>query len=140
MPNKRVEIEVGTDVEDSEVDALEKQIQRLKQERLQFQIDTNTSKLEEVRARIRELENQKATLDVDADDSEIQKIDSEIEQLKFEEIDLDLKVRQDGLQQAGSRQQDGYNEAWQQYQGFDFRHCRFCQVQGEGQEDYLCRP
>jgi hypothetical protein len=103
MPNKRVEIEVGTDVEDSEVDALEKQIQRLKQERLQFQIDTNTSKLEEVRARIRELENQKATLDVDADDSEIQKIDSEIEQLKFEEIDLDLKVRQDGLQQAESK-------------------------------------
>lgn len=103
MADKKVTIEVGTDVEDSEVDALEKQIQQLKNERLQFQIDTNTSKLEQVRAKIKELENQKATLDVDADDSEIKKIDAEIDKLKMEEIDLDLKVRQDELQQVESK-------------------------------------
>jgi len=103
MADKKVTIEVGTDVEDSEVDALEKEIQKLKNERLQFQIDTNTSKLEQVRARIQELEHKKATLDVDADDSEIQKIEAEIEKLKFEEIDLDLKVRQDQLEQVDSK-------------------------------------
>ena len=103
MAEKEVKVKVATDVEDNEVDALENQIQKLKNERLQFQIDTNTSKLEQVRAKIKELENQKATLDVDADDSEIQKINSEIERLKFEEIDLDLKVRQDQLEQTESK-------------------------------------
>ena len=103
MADKKVTIEIGTNVEDSEVDALENEIQRLRNERLQFQIDTNTSKLEQVKSKIQELENKKATLDVDADDSEIQKIEAEIEKLKFEEIDLDLKVRQDQLEQVDSK-------------------------------------
>lgn len=102
MAEKQVKVKVATDVEDSEVDALEAKIKQLRQQKIQFQIDTNTSKLEQVRAKIQELENKKATLDVDANDAEIKKIEAEIEKLKFEEIDLDLKIRQDEISKVKS--------------------------------------
>ena len=100
MVEKEVKVKVATDVEASEVEALEKKIEALKKEKLQFQVDTATQKLDETRSKIEELKKQKATLEVGADDSEIKKIDAEISQLEGEAVDLQLTIDKAQLKEA----------------------------------------
>lgn len=100
MVEKEVKVKVATDVEDSEVEALEKKIEALKKEKLQFQVDTATRKLDETRSKIEELKKQKATLEVGADDSEIKKINAEISQLEGEAVDLQLTIDKAQLKEA----------------------------------------
>ena len=100
MAEKQVKVKVATDVEDSEVDALEAKIKQLRQQKIQFEIDAATRKLDETQAKIEALKNEKATLTVGADDSRIDEIQAEIAQLENESIDLQLTIDTSKLKSA----------------------------------------
>lgn len=100
MPEKQVNIKVATDVDDSKVDALEKKVNQLRREKLQWEINVATQKLDETKAKIESLKQEKATLEVGVDDSRIDEINAEIAQLEGNAIDLQLSIDTSELRKA----------------------------------------
>lgn len=100
MPEKQVNIKVATDVDDSKVDALEKKVNQLRIEKLQWEINVATQKLDETKAKIESLKQEKATLEVGVDDSRIDEINAEIAQLEGNAIDLQLSIDTSELRKA----------------------------------------
>lgn len=100
MPEKQVNIKVATDVDDSKVDALEKKVNQLRREKLQWEINVATQKLDETKAKIESLKQEKATLEVGVDDSRINEINAEIAQLEGNAIDLQLSIDTSELRKA----------------------------------------
>lgn len=98
----RVEVKVATDVEMSEVEALEKRLAAVKNNKIKIQLEADTKRLEEVNTRLNELKEKKIKLEAQAtvDDSEIQKVQGEIETLKSEQANLQIKVSKGELDQA----------------------------------------
>ena len=100
MPEKQVNIKVATDVDDSKVDALEKKVNQLRREKLQWEINVATQKLDKKKEKIESLKQEKATLEVGVDDSKIDEINAEIAQLEGNAIDLQLSIDTSELRKA----------------------------------------
>lgn len=109
MAEKQVKVKVATDVEDSEVDALENQINKIKKQKIQLQLDAKTEQIEQANARIEVLKRTIAGLEavpphlgIDIDDSEVQALKTELRNLERKTANLELDVEMGELQQAKS--------------------------------------
>jgi len=103
--SKQVQVKVATDVEDSEVEALEKKVDDLKKKKLQMKLEADTKKLDETQKKI---EGLKVFLDnvgnknipINIDDEQIQKAQAELEDLENDVVDLEIKVADGELKAA----------------------------------------
>lgn len=111
MADKNVKIQVDVDADDSKVKAIDEELNRLKQQRLQLKIDANKSELEETENRIKSL---KIFLDnvntgntnIHIDDSEIEKAEKELEALESEKLNLQIAVATDELTNAKAQEEE----------------------------------
>lgn len=103
----RVQIKVATDVEMSEVEALDKRLAQIKKEKIQLEIDAKTAKLEETRKKIDTI---KKTIDgleavpphlgITIDDGEIEALKTELASLEHKAAKLELDVEKGELDAA----------------------------------------
>ena len=108
MADKKVTVEVQTDSDLTDVEALEKRVNALKRQRIQLQIDADTSSLNTVSAKLKEAENQLGKLEaarsglinMRVDDSQIEEAQAEVEALKQEKIALEIAVETGKLHAA----------------------------------------
>ena len=102
MPEKKVNVRVVTDVEDEEVDALEKKVAILKSKKIQAKLEADTAELSKVDSRISEIQSELSRLKAspDVDDSEIKKVETELSTLNSKKIDLELSIETAKLKQA----------------------------------------
>ena len=72
--NKKVTLEVAVKTQEAQIDALEKKVDKLRQQKLQMKIDADTQALDAVSQKLRDAENKLSGLKakVDVDDSEIE--------------------------------------------------------------------
>ena len=105
MPSKEVKVKVGTDVEDSKVKALEEEIQRLKLQRLQLNIDANTAKIAEIQEKIEGIDLL-LEAGVDLDDEELDKLAAEMESLQSQKLALEISVADDELTKAKAEEEE----------------------------------
>lgn len=99
---KKVDVKIQTDVEDSEVEALENKVNRLKNQRLHAKIEADTAELEKVNSRITEVKKQLASLQgkADVDDGEVQALKSELKSLEGKALNLQIAVDKGNLDAA----------------------------------------
>ena len=109
MPDKKVEIKVATDVEMEEVRALEDTIRKLKQEKLELDIEARTEELEETEKRIESLKTfldsvngDNVNIPLNVTDDDIKKAEAELEQLESDKIDLEIAIETGKLESAKS--------------------------------------
>lgn len=105
----RVEVKVATDVEMSEVDALEKRLAQIKRNKIQLMIDAKTEQIEQARERIDYLKKTIAGLEavpphlgITIDDEQVEKLKSELASLEGKTAQLQLDVEKGELEQAKS--------------------------------------
>ena len=101
MPDKKVEVEVNADVQDSEVEALEDTIRRIKLQKIQMDIDANTAKLDEINKKIEGIDNVIETT-VDLSDEELEELKTELAQLESDKLDIQLDLEKGKLEQVKS--------------------------------------
>ena len=99
MAEKQVQVKVATDVDLSKVQALEDEVNRLRQEKLRVEIEANMEKLNEIQSKIEGIDAVIET-SVDLDDEELEQLKSEMAQLESERIDLEIAVEKGKLDQA----------------------------------------
>ena len=109
MPEKKVEVKVATDVELEKVRALEDTIRKLKQEKLELDIEARTEELEATEKRIESLKTfldsvngDSVNIPLNVTDDDIKKAEAELEQLESEKIDLEIAVESGKLDAAKS--------------------------------------
>lgn len=105
MASKEVQVKVDTDVEDSKVKALEEEIQRLKLQRLQLNIDANTAKIAEIQEKIEGIDLL-LEAGVDLDDEELDKLAAEMESLQSQKLALEISVADDELTKAKAEEEE----------------------------------
>ena len=108
MVDKKVDVKVVADVNDSKVEALEKKLDALKKERLRTKIEADTQELESVQQKIEkvksELKNLEGKADVDA--SEVDALKDELASLENKALDLEVKVKTGELEAAKQLEKD----------------------------------
>ena len=106
--DKQVKLEIVTEKNLAGAKAIEDEIKKLQQQKLQLNIETNTSRLDEVNSRIDAAKAKLAELKgkADVDDSEIKQVETELSQLASEQIDLKLAIETDKLKQAEAEVED----------------------------------
>lgn len=100
-PEKQVKIKVATDVDLEKVKALEDEVNRLKRQRLEFDIQANTDKLSEIQSKINSIEKTIETR-VDLSDEELQQLKSELAALESDKLDIQLDIEQSKLEATKS--------------------------------------
>ena len=103
--NKKVTLEVAVKTQEAQIDALERKVERLRQQKLQMKIDADTQALDAVSQKLKNAESKLSGLKakVDVDDSEIETAEREVEQLKQEQINLQLRVEEAALDELQSK-------------------------------------
>lgn len=110
MADKKVTVQVDTDVDDSKVKTLEQELNRIKQERLQLKIDANSAELKETEQRINGLktflENSKLqNIPLNINDEDIRKAEAELDALESKRLNLQMNVATDELAKAKSEEE-----------------------------------
>lgn len=107
MADKKVEIEVVTDEDLSGVQAIDKELHRLKAERLQLKIDAGTeqlnqvsAKLDETKARLEYLQQMRIQQHITFEDDEIKGVAAEVDALQSKKLELQIAVADDQLHKA----------------------------------------
>lgn len=102
MADKEVKIKVGTDVELSKVQALEDNINKIKLQKIQLDIQANTAKLDEINNKISGIEDV-IDCSVDLSDEELQELKAELAQLESDKLDVQLDLETNKLDEAKSK-------------------------------------
>jgi len=102
MADKEINVKFAVNVDDNEVQGLEKRLAELKNKQLHTKLDVDTGKLNEVNTEIETVKTKIKTLQgkADVDDAEIKSLEAELQQLEAKKIDLEVKVSQDELKIA----------------------------------------
>lgn len=115
MTNKKVSVKVITDVEDNEVEALEKKVQGLKRTKLHQKLELDTAALDEANKKIKGLKifldqvKNGGTFPVNIDDSDIKKAEAELEKLEQNMINLEINV-ETGKLAAAKEMEESLND------------------------------
>ena len=104
MADKKVTVQVDVDADDSKVKAIDAELQRLKMQRLQLNIDANKEKLAEIESQIEGIDAVIET-SVDLSDEELQELSKEMEQLQSQKVNLQIAVADDELTQARAEEE-----------------------------------
>lgn len=94
-----MKVKVASEVEDSQVVALEERIKALKNQRLQAKLEADTRDLETVNKRIEEVKRELTELEAkpEVDDSEIKELEDELEKLEGKALNLEIAVEEGKL-------------------------------------------
>ena len=109
--NKEVHVKVVEDVEDSQVDALEKKIAALKKEKIDLKIQSNLKEIAEIDTEISRIKSEikslsSTELDVRTNTNEINKLIGDIEKLESKKIGLAIEVEKQELENAKAEVED----------------------------------
>ena len=110
MADKKVTVQVDVDAEDSKVKAIDEELRRLKQQRLQLKIDAGKDELEEAEAKIKGLKTfldnvNHSNTNIHINDDDIEKAEKELEALESKKLDLQISVADDELAHAKAEEE-----------------------------------
>ena len=102
---KEVKIKVGTDVDLSKVDSLEKRLNALRNQKIEQRIEINQGKLDEVNSKIASLKSEMQSMassstPLNMDYQAITEAQAKLEALEQEKVNLEIAVSDDQLKQA----------------------------------------
>lgn len=110
MADKRVTLQIDTELNDSKIKTLDQELNRLKQQQLQLKIDANVAELQKAEERIKNLKifldtANTGNVNFHIDDSDIIKAEKELEALQSKHLNLQIAVADGELQQAKAEEE-----------------------------------
>ena len=102
VAEKKVEVEVVAKTQDSEVEALEKKVDKLKQQKAILKLEADTAELDETNKKIEAVKKELASMEgkADVDDSEVEALKEELASLENKALSLQIEVATGELQAA----------------------------------------
>jgi len=100
VAQKEVKIKVATEEDLKGVQAIEDNINKLRQQKLRLDIETNTAKLQETESQIESTKAKLKTMkgEVDVDDKEVKQVEEELARLESDKINIQLDIEKSKLE------------------------------------------